>query len=59
MHFGTFSDTQRILLQPGKLLHQSPVLIEIGLERAPLVVFVYVFPHLNMQNPADYGPQQH
>ncbi len=44
MHFGTFSDTQRILLQPGKLLHQSPVLIEIGLERAPFVVFVYFFP---------------
>ncbi len=32
--------------------------IEIGLEHAPLVVFIYFFPHLNMQKPADYGPQQ-
>ncbi len=33
--------------------------IEIGLEQAPFVVFVYFFPHLNMQKTADYGPQQH
>jgi len=33
--------------------------IEIGLERALFVVFVYCFPQLNMQKPADYGPQQH
>jgi hypothetical protein len=30
--------------------------IEIGLERAPFVVLVYFFPHLNMQKPANYGP---
>ncbi len=33
--------------------------IEIGLEHTPFVVLVYFFPHLNMQKPADYGPQQH
>jgi hypothetical protein len=33
--------------------------IEIGLERAPFVVFVNFFPHLYMYKPADYGPQQH
>jgi hypothetical protein len=33
--------------------------IEIGLEHAPFVVLVYFFPRLNMQKPADYGPQQH
>jgi len=33
--------------------------IEIELEQAPIVVFVYFFPHLNMQKTADYGPQQH
>ncbi len=30
-----------------------------ALEHAPFVVLVYFFPHLNMQKPADYGPQQH
>ncbi len=33
--------------------------IEIGLDRAPFVVFVYFFPHLKMQKTAVYGPQQH
>jgi hypothetical protein len=31
-------------------------LIEIELQPAPFVVLVYFFPHLNTQNPADYGP---
>ncbi len=34
-------------------------IIEIGLERTRFVVLVYFFPHLNMQKPADYGPQQY
>ncbi len=34
-------------------------IIEIGLEHAPFVVWVYFFPHLNTKKPADYGPQQH
>ncbi len=32
--------------------------IEIGLEHAHFVVLVFP-PHLNMQKPADHGPQQH
>ncbi len=30
-----------------------------GLEHTRFAVLVYFFPHLNMQNPADCGPQQH
>ena len=33
--------------------------IEIGLERAPFVVFVYFFLIWTCKKPADYGPQQH
>ncbi len=35
------------------------LIIEIGLENVRFVVLVYYFPHLNIKNPADYGPQQH
>ncbi len=38
---------------------QIPQLIETSLEHAPFVVLVDFFPHLNIQKPADYGPQQH
>ncbi len=36
----------------------SGYIIEIGLQYASLVVLVDFYPHLNMQKPADYGPQQ-
>ena len=39
--------------------NKSIKIIEIGLEQALLVGFVYFLPHLNMQKTVDYGPPKH
>ncbi len=47
-------------LEKGRTFCLLTESIEIGLERAPIVVFVHFSPSFeHAKKPADYGPQQH